>query len=47
MNFSSRKLWSLFKQNWLKGFRKNDWTVLLIENNKDEIERLYIEYSID
>jgi hypothetical protein len=47
MNFSSKKLWSLLKQNWLKGFRKNDWTVLSLSNNSEELKRLYNEYSID
>jgi len=47
INFSSKKLWSLLKQNWLKGFRKNDWTVLSLFNNSEELERLYNEYSID
>lgn len=42
-----KKLWSLLKQNWLKSYRKNDWTILIIENNKTELERLYNEYSID
>lgn len=44
--FNPRKLWSLLRQNSLKGFRKNDWTVIKKEENKEELERLYNEYSI-
>lgn len=45
-NITSRKLWSMLKQNRLKWFRKNDWTILEYENNKTELERLYREYWI-
>lgn len=45
-NITSRKLWSMLKQNRLKWFRKNDWTILKYENNKTELERLYREYWI-
>ena len=47
INFSSKKLWSLFKQNWLKWYRKSDWTILVKDNNLNELERLFKEYWID
>jgi len=47
INFSSKKLWSLLKQNWLRSYRKNNWTVLILQTNQKELERLYNEYSID
>lgn len=43
---NSRKLWSILKQNRLKWLRKNDWTVLVYEENKIELERLYNEYWV-
>ena len=46
MNFTTRKLWSLLKQNWLKWYRKNDWTVIRFDENVNELQRLYEEYSI-
>ena len=45
-NFSTRKLGSLLKQNWLKWHRKNNWTVIQFDENIDELKRLYNEYSI-
>lgn len=47
INFSSKKLWSLLKQNWLKWYRKSDWTILVKDNNLNELERLFKEYWID
>jgi len=45
-NFTTRKLWSLLKQNWLKWHRKNNWTVIQFDENINELTRLYEEYSI-
>ena len=45
-NFTARKLGSLLKQNWLKTYRKNNWTVVRLENNEIELNRLYAEYNI-
>lgn len=45
-SFTHRKLWSLLRQNSLKINRKNKWTVVEKIINKDELNRLYKEYSI-
>lgn len=45
-SFTNRKLWSLLRQNSLKIKRKNNWTIIEKYTNKDELDRLYKEYSL-
>lgn len=45
-DLNPKRLWHLFKENWIKSVRVSRWKIIRFADNKETLERLYKEYSI-